>query len=107
MRLTDLKPHWITGFHANGHWEDQVQSAAEAQGVRFLCPKCFAEAGSPIGTHSVLVPFKDRDVPDDAMPSMPRWIVSGTSFDDLTTTPSILLVGGCEWHGFITNGDVT
>lgn len=106
-RLIDLDPHWITEFHAGGHRKDQVQRQADAQGVRFLCPKCFAENGGPVGTHSVLVPFKDRGVPADAMPQMPRWEASGTGFNDLTTTPSILILGGCGWHGFITNGDVS
>jgi hypothetical protein len=107
MRLSELEPHWITEFHAGGHREDQVTSAAEAQGVRMLCPKCFAENGGSVGTHSVLVPFQDRAVPAEAMPQMPRWAASGSTFEDLSTTPSILLKGGCGWHGFITKGDVT
>lgn len=106
MRLSELDPHWITEFHASGHREDQVSSATDAQGVRILCPKCFAENGGACGTHSILVPFADRGVPADAMPQMPRWKASGTTFDDLTTSPSILLIGGCGWHGFITAGAV-
>lgn len=107
MKLTDLAPHWITAFEASGHYEDKVDRQADAQGVRILCPKCFAENGGPVGTHSVLVPFADRGVPPDAMPQMPRWAATGNTFEDLSTTPSILIVGGCGWHGFITNGDVT
>lgn len=107
MRLTDLDPHWMTEVHAGGHREGQVATQQAAQGVRLLCPKCFAENGGSRGTHSVIVPFKDRGLPDDAYPGMARWAASGNSFADLTTTPSILLVHGCEWHGFITNGEVT
>jgi hypothetical protein len=54
----------------------------------------------------VLVWFKDRGVPGNLRPS-PRWIATGASLDDLTTKPSIQIVGGCAWHGFITNGEVT
>ena len=108
MRLVDLSPHWVTQMDANGsHWEDKVSRQQDAQGVRILCPKCFTENGGPVGTHSVIVLFKDRDIPPEAMPLMARWEVSGNDFNDLTTTPSILINGGCGWHGFITNGDVT
>lgn len=38
------------------------------------------------------------------------WQRTGETFDTLTLTPSIHSVadkGGCGWHGFITNGEVT
>ena len=28
-------------------------------------------------------------------------------FDDITLTPSIALGGGCNWHGFVTGGQVS
>lgn len=36
------------------------------------------------------------------------WVRTGTDFDTLTLTPSILRSGGCvnKWHGFITNGEI-
>ncbi len=37
----------------------------------------------------------------------PTWHRTGETFDTLTLTPSIRVVGGadgCEWHGFIRNG---
>ena len=80
---------------------------ADAQGIRFLCPACFAKNGGARGTHAIDVTFAGRDARDDqgshnrkGEPS--RWIVSGASFDDLTLSPSIDV--GC-WHGYITNGD--
>jgi hypothetical protein len=89
-----------------------VESFGEAQGVWFLCPKCFAHNGGAKGTHCVWVSFAGRGVPDESgshnnegKPS--RWTATGTGLHDLTTTPSILLTGGCAWHGWITNGDVT
>lgn len=81
-----------------------VDSLAEAQGIWFRCPKC--------RSHCVEATFAGRGVPDDMgthnkAGEAVRWNVSGTGFEDLTTTPSILLQGGCDWHGFVTNGDVT
>lgn len=40
----------------------------------------------------------------------PKWQRTGDTFETLTLTPSILsdpAKGGCGWHGFNTNGEVT
>lgn len=127
MKLTDLEPEFhryeemmLDPISHNPHgleWAEhqkrlsavlvEVASLAEAQGIWFLCPGCFAKNGGPVGTHMVDVTFRDRGVPDHlgshatgGAPS--RWAVSGTSMDDLTLQPSVNC--GC-WHGFITNGD--
>ena len=90
-----------------------VNSLSESQGIIFLCPTCFIKNGrSNMGTHLVEVSFKDHDVLDGQgtrnKKGLPvRWNVSGTNYSDLTTDPSILLEGGCGWHGFIKNGEVT
>ena len=83
-----------------------MNSLADAQGVFFQCPKCVAASG-----HYIDVTFADRGALQhqgshgkDGKPT--RWKVSGSDFTNLTTTPSILIHGGCEWHGYITNGDV-
>lgn len=90
-----------------------VDNLYEAQAIHFLCPVCFRKNGGAVGTHWVEVSFADRGVldyqgshNDEGKPS--RWTVSGTSYHDLTTTPSIFLKPpGCGWHGYITNGEVT
>jgi len=84
---------------------------SEAQGIEFLCPKCFITNGGDIGTHWCEVTFTDRSVPDDMGShnkegKAVRWTVTGDNFENLTITPSILLEGGCNWHGFITNGEI-
>ncbi len=87
-----------------------VETFAEAQGVWFLCPLCFAKNGGAIGTHYVDVTFEGRGAKDDegshdlqGRPS--RWSASGSSLDDLSCSPSVLLLGpGCGWHGYITSG---
>ncbi len=83
-----------------------VDTLAEAQGILFLCPKCFVENMGPVGTHCVLVWFRDRGVPAEFLPS-PRWVVNGTGYADLSTTPSIHIRTGCGYHGFLTNGEAT
>jgi hypothetical protein len=54
----------------------EVDVLAEADGVRFLCPKCCAENEGPVGTHSVLCGFVGR-VPDEAAPKLGSWTPTG------------------------------
>jgi hypothetical protein len=85
-------------------------SLAEAEGVMFLCPLCFAANGGSQGTHSVICWFVGK-VPDDRTPKPGRWVPAGTSIEDLTfvgpDAASVLLIGGCNWHGFVKNGDAS
>lgn len=81
-------------------------------GLMFLCPKCFVENGGPVGTHSVICWFVGR-VPDEVDPKPGRWTPQGTSMSDLTFVPSagrtqsVLLTGGCGWHGFVVDGSAS
>lgn len=86
-----------------------VKALETAQGLWFQCPKCF-EPRSKRG-HFVLCWFRNRGVPDDMDPGPGRWTPSGTGLTDLTFVPgeppmsvSVLLQGGCGWHGFIRDG---
>lgn len=133
MKLTDLDPHFLRyetreeirrvvegdpeTWRERGspckevlgpvHYMIYVETLAEAQGIMFLCPKCIAENPDK-GAHGIGVTFRDRGVlPAQGMQNKQgpvRWGVSGTSYEDLTITPSVLLLAGCEWHGFITKG---
>ena len=80
-----------------------------ADGVMFLCPKCFAANGGRVGTHCVICSF--AHVPQTVSPQPGRWEPAGAGLDDLTFTgpgaASVLLIGGCGWHGFLKNGDAT
>jgi hypothetical protein len=106
VKLADLDAKFLkvdseTSYH-------EVESLTEADGVIFLCPKCFAANKGPVGTHSVICWFKGK-VSDAMRPAPGRWNPSGTGLDDLTFVPpgavSVLLMGGCNWHGFIRNGE--
>jgi len=83
----------------------RIQDIKEAQGIFFLCPKCFVTNGnSNVGTHGILIWFNNKNVPPEYTPT-PRWDFTGTSLQDLTITPSILIKASCAWHGFIRNGE--
>jgi hypothetical protein len=101
VKLSDLEPQFVR-FGENGGLR-KVSTLAEAQGIRFVCPKC--------GEHQILIWFRDRGTPDEARPAPGRWAVSGSGYHDLTITPSINLdipgATGCRWHGFVTNGETT
>lgn len=105
MRLTDLEPWWLKRVD-DTHFRI-VDSKAEADGVDFLCPKCFAANGGRVGTHRVTC--WNPSVPQTTSPTPGRWDLQGTGFNDLTLvagSSSVLLIGGCAWHGFITNGEI-
>lgn len=125
MKLVDLMPEWVTyegvGFirysdahsyvdYGNGEAADTPESSeaiANADGVLFLCPTCFKKNNGPVGTDSVLCWFSNKPhIPALAKPGPGRWAATGTSFDDLTLSPSVN-VDNEHWHGFITNGEVT
>lgn len=113
MNLTELEPQFVRYDTREGRdYIVPVNTLAEAQGVQILCPLCFAANNGPVGTHALDVTFAGRGAADhqgshadDGKPS--RWNVTGDSFENLSTTPSIHLKGsGCGWHGFITNGEI-
>lgn len=111
VKLTELEPEWLRVV-MEGRWREVPM--AEAQGLLFLCPKCFVANGGAVGTHSVICWSRSAGVSDDEPPKPGRWTWHGTGFEDLTLesdppggSRSVLLTGGCGWHGFITNGEVT
>lgn len=114
MRLLDLAARFLRWEkRADGHtYHVRVETMAEAQGIEFLCPQCFAANGGAVGTHRVVCWSRSRGVPEDARPGPGRWKLDGTSLADLTlnadppaTARSVQLNGGCNWHGHVTNGD--
>lgn len=115
MRLAELEPQFVCATDVGYRYADTL---TEAQGVWFLCPVCWRQNSGSIGTHGVLVWFRDRGVADDQAPGPGRWNVSGTGYQDLTLAPSIDIGRGkdgtptkCQnepgWHGHVANGEVT
>lgn len=98
MRLADLDARFVVATDTG--WRD-VDAFADAQGVLFDCPKCLG--------HKIMAWWPNAPSQLAGDPSGgKRWNASGTSLDDLTLSPSILLTSpeGCGWHGFVRDGKI-
>lgn len=106
MKLAELEPQFV---RRTGHdeWED-VDSVDDADGILFLCPKCFETNGGPRRTHMVLC--WRPGVPQTQAPRPGRWEMEGTGYDDLTLvagSSSVFLKGpGCGAHFFVRDGQI-
>jgi hypothetical protein len=107
--LAELRPQLQRILTPGKVWLE-TDDLSGAQGVRFLCPKCFHENGTSVGTHSVICWFLGRGVSDEETPNPVRWEPHGTSLADLTLkagSSSVKLTGeGCGAHFFIRAGQV-
>lgn len=110
MKLTELEPTFLK-WKDDSHFE-LTDIINEADGVQFLCPKCFVANKGKIGTHSIVC--WQPNVPQTTTPRPGRWNLVGSSYDDLTLVngSSSVLVRGepgkpDHWHGFVRNGQVT
>src|SRR5574342_554084 len=95
MRLTELEPSFLKRLDDKTFRRNTP--FAEADGIIFLCPKCFVANKGPIGTHSVIC-WRPH-VPQTTTPVPGRWEFQGTGFDDLTLvagSSSVLLHGRSE-----------
>lgn len=106
MKLIDLEPQFLR--RDDDHHFTFVGDVSEADGVEFICPKCFADNGMKrAGVHGVIC--WEPSVPQTTTPTPGRWEMLGTGFHDLTLragSSSILLQGGCGAHFFIENGNI-
>lgn len=91
----------------DSHSFKNVDTLSEADGVIFLCPKCFLANGGSKGTHGVIC--WNPSVPQDTSPTPGRWNLVGSSLDDLSLvagSSSVQLNGGCSAHFHVTNGSI-
>jgi hypothetical protein len=106
MKLLEIKPQFIkaesTSLYKN------VDDIKLADGIMFLCPKCFENNKGEVGTHSILC--WQPHISQDYTPKPRRWKFLGTGYNDLTLqagSSSILLQGeGCQAHFFIRKGNI-
>lgn len=106
MRLSELEPEFV------GLWNERsgfskVERIEDADGLWFLCPKCFAANGGPIGTHRILC-LRPR-VPHPSFSEPGRWEFDGSGFEDLTLvagSSSVQVGGGCEAHFWVRAGAI-
>jgi hypothetical protein len=114
VKLRDLDGSFIKLDAARtGGSFTRVEAMAGSDGVMFLCPLCFGanlakHGDGRYGTHGVICWWVG--VPDGIDPKPGRWTAAGSGLDDLTfvpspgRSPSVALLSGCMWHGFVTNG---
>lgn len=103
MRLLDLEPKFVK--YLSGGVIREVSSLAEADGIRFLCPKCFRNF--PRNVHQVIC--WSPSVPGEVRPGPGRWEMSGSNFHDLSLTAkssSVRVTSGCRAHFFVQNGEI-
>lgn len=104
MKLTDLEPEFLKAaspqnFHI-------ITDINQADGIMFLCPKCFIKNNGPAGTHSIQcwTPKVTADYTHGP------WQLQGTGYSDITLigqpTSSVLLNGGCNAHFSVKNGEI-
>jgi hypothetical protein len=98
-RLSSLPEVSLVTWNPVSKCIHRANKLIEAQGVQFECP-CGEGHMICIWFHTppVLPPASS-----DSPPNEKRWEHGGTSLEDLSLWPSILLP--C-WHGFIENGAV-
>jgi hypothetical protein len=104
MRLTELEPQFLK---RSGNVHEYV-SIADADGIFFLCPACFAANKGNVGTHGIIC--WQPHVPQTESPGPGRWSFQGTGYEDLTLvagSSSILLNGApCKAHFYVRNGEI-
>lgn len=98
MKLVDLDPHWL-GHGGQGVTETATGKPVplrERIGIRMNCP---CGCGTPL-----CVTFTN---PVDGQGPIggTTWERQGETFETLTLRPSVQRVGGCNWHGYITDGE--
>jgi hypothetical protein len=103
MKLTELEPRWV-GLH---RWSSNDRFYI---GVTFL---------SPLKTGQRLAVLFEPPIDPSSLATKYGWgskmiqdakhwkRVSGETFDSLTLSPSLDFSNSKEWHGFITNGEIT
>jgi hypothetical protein len=99
MKLSELNARFI-GAGGEGIYQADGTPAPrrEGVGVVFNCP-CGCES-------ECFIPFKNPlDGGSPVYDEPHTWERTGETIEDLTLRPSIQRIGGCAWHGFITNGE--
>lgn len=106
MRLSELRPAFLKLLDQRTRRYEGV-TREEADGIQFLCPKCWTANGGPKGTHMVVC--WRPTVPAETTPGPGRWELVGTDFEDLSLvagSSSVLLLGGCKAHFFVEHGSI-
>lgn len=108
--LISLDPRWV-GAGGEGITDTATGLPVprrEGVGISFRCPCGTHPRDDDYGTDRCIILFNnptDGGGKFDLTPKGHYWTRTGETFETLSLTPSIQRVGGCRWHGFITNGE--
>lgn len=110
MRLTELEPKFLKLGDPISYrtFKSEGVSMAEADGIMFLCPRCFAANAGSVGTHSVIC-WRPRVPQHENLVGPGRWEMTGSGMADLTLvagSSSVLLTSGCRAHFFVKGGEI-
>ena len=109
MKLIDLDPKWV-GSGGEGITKDgQPVPKRQGVGISFRCPCGTHPRDDDYGTDRCVILLNnplDGGGKFDDTPDGHYWTREGETFETLTLSPSIQRVGGCQWHGFIRNGEI-
>jgi len=99
MRLNDLEPRWVA-----------LESGGPVVGLGFQCPHCLTERLAVLFHHSGNAAIAEEGyirAHNGDRPEQYIWtLAEGSTFGDMTLTPSIDASKSGHWHGFITNGEI-
>ncbi len=109
LTLADLNGRFYASTEPR-HFQ-QVRKRKNADRVMFLCPACFRANDGPVGTHSIAIDFVGGRTPDadcvhNDKGQPVRWTASNDPIASLTLSPSIQIIGGCNWHGWVQGGRI-
>jgi hypothetical protein len=100
VKLTELNPRWaIDADIVVGGGQVVHNAHRTGMAITFDCPHCRTVRLAVFFANPV-----DAGLPSD---DHRLWHRSGTTFEDLSLTPSIDASESGHWHGYITNGKVS
>lgn len=126
MRLSELEPQFVRREERIEQWTRRkddgsneevtgpreyyvyVDTPQEADGITFMCPKCFDQNKGSKGTHWVMC--WTPKISQDVTPKPGRWNLVGTNYEDLSLvagSSSVLITNGCLAHFLIQKGEIT
>ena len=96
MRLSELNPRWCA-----------AGDSRHGMGITFECPHCRTQRLGVWFVNPIDGGPKEHELIEDHHMGGPEWTRTGTTFDDLSLSPSIDASAFGHWHGYITNGSIT
>lgn len=101
-KLTELNPRWV-GYGGEGITDINGNPVPRRDkvAIQFDCP-----CGSKVCTPAI-ISFSNPPDGKGPVDNRVNWEMKGSTFEDLTLSPSIQRMDNCKAHFHITNGEIT